>query len=254
MAILGAGGSGKSTVCRLIAGFIPSFFKGTITGSCRIKDREIEKWTPMERRRLSGYLFQNPVNQLSHVKFTVRDEIAFGLENLGVPPKEMGDRVDGMMETLGILHLAHRNPHTLSGGELQKVCLGAVVVMAPEILLLDEPMTQLDPEAAKQIEELIIGLNRSGFTIVVTQSAFNTFTASLDRVVLLEDGRPVAIGAPAQILHSKQLERFGVTPPPFHICARMAKAQSMWPNETPLPTTMAEALAGFQKVLEKRTP
>lgn len=252
IAILGAGGSGKSTLCRLITGFAPSFFKGSLSGSCRIQGRDIQKWSVFDLHRLSGYLFQNTVNQLSHVKFSVRDEIAFGLENLGVAPRDMAARVDGVMRKLGIEHIAHRDPQTLSGGELQKVSLGAVLVMEPEILVLDEPLTYLDPAAAEQIEKLFLQLNRSGCTIVITQNEFNTFTSCLDMVVLLNRGRPIAVDKPSNVLNFGKLEKFGVTPPAFHASARMAKEQALWPANSPLPTTLAEALAGFKEIMEMR--
>src|SRR3990172_890632 len=141
-ALVGANGAGKSTLAYILSGFVPHFYHGKLSGEVTLAGKPT-RLTPLSELVLSaGLIFQNPFNQISGTKFTVREEIAFGLENLGMPRGEMLARIEEVMELIGIAPLAERSPLALSGGQMQRVALAAVLVMRPKVLILDEPTAQ----------------------------------------------------------------------------------------------------------------
>ena len=133
VAIIGPNGAGKSTLCYTIAGFIPHFFKGELDGRVEVAGIETSSSNLSEWVLNVGLVFQNPFNQISGAKYTVYEEVAFGLENLGVPRAEMETRVDQALTLTGISDLADRSPYSLSGGQQQRVALTSILVMEPPI-------------------------------------------------------------------------------------------------------------------------
>jgi len=145
VAIIGPNGAGKSTLCYAIAGFVPHFFRGELSGIVNVAGVESPQSSLHEWVLNVGLAFQNPFNQISGAKYTVYEEIAFGLENIGVPREEMKRRVEDAMKLTGISDLADRSPYSLSGGQQQRVALTSILVMQPKVLVLDEPTSQMDP-------------------------------------------------------------------------------------------------------------
>ena len=134
--ILGANGSGKTTLCSLLRGFMPKFYQGTITGEVLLKGRPIAEYGGQLVKEI-GYVFQNPFTQLSGVKDTVFEEVAYGLENMGVPADDIEAAVIQAMENTNIRDLALKHPRQLSGGQLQRTALASALVQNPDILILD---------------------------------------------------------------------------------------------------------------------
>jgi len=196
--VAGGSGSGKSSLARVLAGLLPDFYGGRFGGKVYFKDRDMRK---IDRRRLArevGMVFQDPEKQL--VMTGVEAEIAFGLENLGLPPKEMFRRVAEVISFLGLTNLRQEFTANLSGGEKQKLALAAVLAMQPQVLICDEPTSQLDPVAAEDFLNLVKRLNEEmGFTIVLIEQRLERCFHLADRVVLMEGGRIVQDGSPEQV-------------------------------------------------------
>ena len=192
--ITGRTGAGKSTLALLAAGFIPRVVRATTSGSAAIDDIDATSATdPSALLGHVGVVFATPANQLSGSKPTVRSELAFGLENLGVPRVDMDPRIDRVMARLGIAHLADREPFALSGGEQQRVAIASIVVMGPGLLVLDEPTAQLDPEGTAATGLLLRELAADGAAILCTEHD-REILAAMDRVVALDAGRLVEPG------------------------------------------------------------
>ncbi len=188
--LLGASGSGKSTLLRALAGLVPHFHGGRFEGRVEIGGRDTRTSRPADLAGTVATLFQDPEEQV--VLTRVAREVAFGLENIGTPPAEIVPRALSALSAVGAAQLAERPVAELSGGELQRVCLASTLALEPELLLLDEPTSQLDPEGAEGLLELAIQL---GATVVLSEQRPERALAVATRVVYLEAGR-VALDAP----------------------------------------------------------
>jgi energy-coupling factor transport system ATP-binding protein len=246
VAIIGPNGAGKSTLCYTMTGFIPHFFKGELNGSVRSAGRDIEKSNLDEIVLDVGLVFQNPFNQISGSKFTVYEELAFGLENLGVPREEMPPRLDQVMQLTGIQDLAQRSPYSLSGGQQQRVALASILVMQPKLLVLDEPTSQLDPIGTREVFQVIKDMSNRGMAVVLVEHKIEWIAEFANRVVVLVDGEIFMQGSPKETLTSLQLNEKGVHVSRYTSIARQAGQEGLWPFQQSLPITLREALTGFR--------
>jgi len=244
--VIGPNGAGKSTLCYTIAGFVPHFFKGEITGSIEVAGKESCRSTLSEWVLNVGLAFQNPFNQISGAKYTVFEEIAFGLENIGVPRDEMKHRVAEAMKLTGITGLADRSPYSLSGGQQQRVALTSILVMQPKVLVLDEPTSQMDPIGTREVFSTIHAMAESGMTVILVEHKVEWIAKFTDRVVALHEGRILLDGKPQDVLTSDLLldKGFGISR--YTSVARKAKEAGFW-NHDKLPITLDEAVDGFKK-------
>ncbi len=195
VAIIGHNGSGKSTLAKMINGLlIPS--EGDVwVSSINTKDEE-HIWTI---RQKVGMVFQNPDNQI--VAPTVEEDVAFGLENLGVPPDEMRQRVDVALRLVDMEDFRKTGPHLLSGGQKQRVAIAGILAMEPECIVLDEPTAMLDPVGRDMVLETVKELNRRGVTIIhVTH--FMEEAIAAHRVVVLSQGRIAFSGSPREVFRA----------------------------------------------------
>lgn len=199
LGIAGRTGAGKSTLALAVAGFIPRVVRASTTGRVLIDGTDAIRAAPGDLIGRVGIVFSTPSNQLSGSKLTVREEVAFGLENLGIPRSGMDGRIDAVMGRLGIGHLAEREPSSLSGGEQQRVAIASIVAMGPTILVLDEPTAELDPAGTTAVADLLDGLAAAGTTILCVEHDPVVLGRS-DRVIVLESGRIIADGLPADAL------------------------------------------------------
>ncbi len=247
LAIIGPNGAGKSTLCYTVAGFIPHFFKGELHGSVEVGGTDLRSSTLNEWVQNVGLAFQNPFNQISGAKFTVYEEVAFGLENLGVPREQIRARVDEALRLNGIDDLASRSPYSLSGGQQQRVALTSILVMQPRVLVLDEPTSQMDPAGTREVFGLIRRLAERGMTVIMAEHKIEWIAAFADRVVALYDGGILLDGKPAEVLTSEALlgKGFGISR--YTSVARRARARGIWPDDRPLPVTLDQAAAGFAR-------
>jgi energy-coupling factor transporter ATP-binding protein EcfA2 len=183
VALVGTLGAGASTLLLVAAGLAPRLTGGRLEGS-------------VARHERSGIVLPTPWTQVSGMAFTVWDEIAFGPANLGWPPHEIARQVDRALEQLELVPLASRDPATLSGGELQRVIIAAILAMDPGVVLLDEPAAELDAEGARTLWRLMRLLAQEGKAVLLATSALDALPDVADRVVWLEDGAVRAVGAP----------------------------------------------------------
>ncbi len=244
-AVIGANNAGKSTLCYALSGFAPHFFQGELAGTVRVMGQETAV-TPLSHLVTQiGLVFQNPAAQISGARFTVAEEVAFGLENLGVPRADIGERVAAALALAGIDDLAQRPPLALSGGQQQRVALAAMLVLKPPILVLDEPTAQLDPPGSAAVFGLLRRLSRQGTTLIIATHKLEWVAAFADRVLLLHDGELVAAGPPQTILTRPDLPALGLRPLRYTEAARLAGERGIWPSAMPLPVTLETAVAGF---------
>lgn len=245
LAIVGSNEAGKSTLCYTLSGFVPHFFQGKLEGNVRVADLELKESNLSEWVLNVGLVFQNPFNQISGAKFTVFEEIAFGLENLGVPRQEMIERVERALSRTGISELADRSPYSLSGGQQQKVALTSILVMEPKVIVLDEPTSQLDPIGAREVFQAIKEMSQSGITVVMAEHKIEWVAEFADRVIALDAGEILVEGSPQQVLTSPLLPENGIGISRYTLVAHQARAQDLWEQDVPLPITLSQALTGF---------
>jgi len=250
VAIIGANGAGKSTLCYALTGFVPHFFQGEMEGQVRVTGFETRERPLEDIVLVAGLVFQNPFNQISGAKFTVYEEVAFGLENLGVPRAEMHPRIDRALALAGITDLADRSPYALSGGQQQRVALASMLVMEPQLLVLDEPTSQLDPVGSREVFGVIRELSRQGITVVMAEHKLEWVATFADRVIVLADGEIVLAGPPHEVLASSVLETYQIGQTRYTLAARRALSEGLWPAGHRLPVTVDEAEAGFRVAWE----
>ncbi|WP_207226265.1 energy-coupling factor ABC transporter ATP-binding protein [Microterricola gilva] len=211
--VVGLNASGKSTLCSLIRGLIPHFHEGALTGTVEILGTNLADWDPAELSRKIGYVFQNPFTQISGVKDTVFEEIALGLENLGVPREEMISRVSQVVAELGLEALIEKNPNGLSGGQRQKVAFASIIAMDADFIVIDEPTSQLDPEASEAVFEIIRDLKRRGKSIILVEHKIDLMAEYADRIIVMKQGRVVMEGDVRDVLTSPVLDEADVPRP-----------------------------------------
>lgn len=188
--VIGPSGGGKSTLLRVLNGLVPHFHGGRISGSAAVDGRDIIA-TPTARLATTvGFVFQDP--ELQAVYDTVEREVAFGLENVGVAPRTMHERVDQALADAGVEHLRHRRIRTLSGGERQRVALASVMALQPRVLVLDEPTSQLDPDGASQLAESVARLSATGRAVVVAEHRVEGVRRAATAVVAVRGGRIIS--------------------------------------------------------------
>jgi energy-coupling factor transporter ATP-binding protein EcfA2 len=193
-----------------------------------------------------GLVFSNPFNQITGARFTVRDEVAFGLENMGAPPEEMGPRVDAMLKFAGLADLAGRSPFALSGGQQQRLAIASVLVMRPKVIVLDEPTSQLDPIGSKEVFAVLRDLAATDeATVFLAEQKLEWVAAFADRVLVLHEGRLVADGPPGEILAAEDLARYGLEPTRYTQAARAARGAGLRDAADELPVTLEEAVEFF---------
>jgi energy-coupling factor transporter ATP-binding protein EcfA2 len=244
VAVIGPNGAGKSTLCYMLAGFIPHFFKGELSGEVEVAGVESGKSNLHEWVLNVGLAFQNPFNQISGAKYTVFEEIAFGLENIGVPRDEMVPRVEEAMKLTGIADLADRSPYSLSGGQQQRVALTSILVMQPKVLVLDEPTSQMDPIGTREVFGVIRRMAERGMTVVLVEHKVEWIANFADRVVALHEGRILLDGKPREVLTSEILPEKGFGVSRYTSVARKARGMGLWKRDS-LPITLEEAVEGF---------
>ena len=231
--IAGANGAGKSTLCQAIVGLVPQFYHGAYGGCVKVKERLAEKVPVQELCEDVGMIFQNPFNQLSGAKDTVYGEVAYGLQNLGVEREEMKSRIEKVLKQLDIWQYRDRNPFDLSGGQMQRVAIASILVMQPEVIILDEPTSQLDPEGTEEVFRVVDQLARSGRTIIMIEQKLEKLAKYCDRLILMSDGKVVDFDTPEKIFARDDLYEIGIEPPAFVRISKMyglSNADGTWPT------------------------
>jgi len=207
--LTGPSGCGKTTLCRCFNGLIPHFYGGKLEGEITVAGLNPSEHPIYEMARHVGMVFQNPENQL--FALTVEKDVAFGLENLGLPRDEIRRRVDWSLKVTGIYDLKDRAPFELSGGQQQRVAIASVLAMQPEIIVLDEPTSFLDPLSAKNILETIYQLNKDlGITVILIEHRLDLAAKYANRVIVMKDGCIVLDEEPRKAFLDERIRLIGV--------------------------------------------
>lgn len=240
--VIGENGGGKTSLCNLLRGLIPHFYRGELEGRVTIDGTDVRAWDTGRLSARIGYVFQNPFTQISGIKATVFEEVAMGLENLGCPKREMVDRVLQICKLLGIEHLMEKNPNELSGGQRQRVAFASILAMDAGILVIDEPTSQLDPQGTQDVFEIIHGLRGSGKTILLVEHKIDLIAEYCDRVLVMQEGRIVRSGPTAEVLAAPDLEDVGAMPPQVAAFGHAMAAAGKPLAEIPITLADAERL------------
>ena len=207
--LTGPSGCGKTTLCRCINGLIPHFYGGEMKGNILVSGMSVRDHEISELAKHVGFVFQNPENQL--FALSVEKDIAFGLENLALPREEMRRRVEWAMKMTGIEDLRERAPHELSGGQQQRVAIACVLAMKPEVMILDEPTSFLDPMVATRLFQVISKLNKElNLTIILVEHRLDLLCQYTDRVIVMDEGEARLDGTPRDVFSSEEAKLLGI--------------------------------------------
>lgn len=239
VALLGHNGSGKSTFAKLCNAMLTP-----TSGTVRVATWDTADEAHLyDIRRTVGMVLQNPDNQL--VSTIVEEDVAFGPENLGVPPEEIRERVDGALREVGMYDYRAHAPHKLSGGQKQRVAIAGILAMRPDCIVLDEPTAMLDPQGRREVIETVRRLNRERGMTVVLITHYMEEAALADRVVVIDDGRVILDGTPREVFtHVEELRAVELdVPQPTELCARLRAAGVPLAADILTPEECVEALA-----------
>ncbi len=214
ISIIGHNGSGKSTLAKLFNALIlPDEGKITVDGFC-----SQDKNSLFEIRQRVGVVFQNPDNQL--VASIVEDDVAFGPENLGIPRKEIGERIDFALKSVVMERFRKKSPERLSGGQKQRIAIAGVLALKPKILVLDESTAMLDPKGRKEVLSVVKKLNKEQGVTVIAITHYMEETVDSDKIIIINDGKVAIEGTPEQVFSQKdKIKEMGLELPPASILA-----------------------------------
>lgn len=243
--VIGKNGSGKSTFTQALIGLVPNFYRGAYGGSVKVDGVNVNDVETDDLCQKIGLVFQNPFNQVSGSKNTVYEEIAFGLENLGIPRDEMHKRIKDAMKLLDIERFTDREPFALSGGQMQRMAIASIIAMDPEVIILDEPTSQLDPQGSEEVFQAVQNLSQRGITVIMVEHKMEKIAAYSDRVMLLDDGKLIDFDTPQKVFSRDDLAEHGVQAPAF---ARIGKGLGVrHPKTKQYPVTLEEAKEALTK-------
>lgn len=212
LALAGPSGCGKSTLLRAVNGLIPHMYNGEYAGTVTVGGREVAKTPMRDLAQTVGFLFQNPENQI--FMFSAERDVAFGLENIGMPREQMRARVDEAVRMMGVADLAKRAPHELSDGQKQRVALAGVLAMRPKLIILDEPTSLLDPMTASELVSSVDRIRKeTAATFVIVEHRLDLLVRIADRLVVMSEGKKVMDGKPSDVLADADAEGYGVAVP-----------------------------------------
>ncbi len=219
-AVLGHNGSGKSTLAKLLNGLLQPTKGKVLVEGMDTSDEE----HAIDIKRTVGMVFQNPDNQL--VATVVDEDVAFGLENLGMKHSEMVKRVDEALASVGMLEFKKSAPHNLSGGQKQRVAIAGIIAMEPKCIVFDEPTAMLDPRGRKEVMEVILRLCREKNITVILITHYMNEAALADRAIVLDKGEIVLDGKPRDVFSEIDiLKHAGLdVPQPTELCAMLKKS------------------------------
>jgi len=234
-AVIGKNGSGKTTFCNMLRRFVPDFYKGELTGKITLEDKELKDYSQKELVQKIGFVFQNPFTQISGVRDTVFEEIAYGLENLGLEKEEIISRVEKILKLLEIEKLRDRNPYDLSGGQKQRVALASIIAMDPDILVIDEPTSQLDPKGTEDIFKIINLMANEGKTIILVEHKLELIAEYAQNILVFDEGEIILSGKAEEVLNNKILLEKEIGMTQYSILAyELEKARKVELEEIPI--------------------
>jgi energy-coupling factor transporter ATP-binding protein EcfA2 len=243
--ISGSTDAGKSSVVRAIASYIPHFFEGDFSGTVTVDGQDTTETTIGELSDQVGILFEDPFDQLTGSSTTVFEEVAFGLENRGLPKNEIVDRVYDSLETVGLEDQLKRNPQQLSGGQTQRLALASILALDPTLLVLDEPTSQLDPQGTEEVFDIVAEMDSSEYTVVVVSQNLQRLAPHLDRLLMMEAGEIRYDDEPEEVLVQDDVSQMVSVPTTVQIGMRL-RSQGLVDESTPVPLDSDAAVAELE--------
>ena len=245
--VAGPSGGGKSTLCRCLTGLIPHFYGGELVGNIAVFGQDVASLLPHDLVPRVGMVFQNPQDQLLAV--TVEDDVAFGPQQLALPRAEIHRRVDDALAAVGAGDLRRRSVFNLSSGQQQRVALAGALALQPELLILDEPTSQIDPTGAAAFLDTVARLHQErGLTVVLVEHRLAHVLPAVDRMIVVAGGRIAADGPPRHVLAGGALDGLGLALPPVVRLALDLRKAGVALNSLPL--TVDEAAVAIGGVLD----
>jgi energy-coupling factor transporter ATP-binding protein EcfA2 len=236
LGITGPSGAGKSTFCLSLNGLVPHVIEGTMRGTVSVRGFDTRKSEVSQLSSFVGIVFQDPRSQLTGSAMTVEEEVAFGLQNLGVPREAMRDRITEALDAVGLSGFETRAPFELSGGEQQRLSLATAIAMRPQIMILDEPTELLDPEGAVSVMKAVHSVHeRYHMTTILVSNQPETLAQYAERICILNDGRIVAVDSPQEFSRKVRFaEKLGIRHTQVAQVAAMLDDKGLWRGDYPL--------------------
>jgi energy-coupling factor transporter ATP-binding protein EcfA2 len=237
--LAGETGSGKTSLIRCMNGLIPQFYAGFYKGKVEIQGKNTVETSIADLSTEVGIVFQNPENQL--ISMNVEHEIAFGLENLGIPPKDISNRIKEAASLTEIEHILDKAPFELSGGEQQRVAIASIIVLEPKILILDEPTALLDPYMAKKIINLLQEIKREkNITILISEHRLDLILPLTEQIILMKRGNIIEYDSCEQIINGENFQRLRLNKPIIFSIFNKLKKEKLFNKK--IPTSIPEAI------------
>lgn len=221
--IIGANKAGKTTLAKSLAGLVPHFYKGDFSGDIVIDNLNTKEESISEISLKVGLVFQDPFNQISGAKLTVYDEVAFGLENIGLEREKMIGRIDYYLDLMGITAQKNSNPFELSGGQMQRLAIASIMAREPEIFVLDEPSSQLDPQGTEEVFEAVDKLREKNLTVIMVSQKVEKMAKYANKILLLNEGSLIDFDKTEKIFSREDLKDYGVRAPVYTEIAKELK-------------------------------
>ncbi len=237
--LCGETGSGKTTLIRSMNGLIPQFYPGYYKGNVIVNGKDNSETPIAELAKDVGIVFQNPENQL--IAMDVENEIAFGMENLGFPKEKMIEKLKNITRTMEIEHLLDKAPFELSGGEEQRVAIASILVLEPKILILDEPLSSLDPRMACKIISLLKKIqNETKTTIIISEHRMDLILPVVDELILMSNGSVLEHDTKENVLNGNTFHNLNLNKPIIYSIFSQLKKENLFTEK--IPASISEAI------------
>src|ERR671911_1668019 len=246
--ITGLAEAGKSTFCRLIAGYIPHFFQGEFSGRVNVAGKDTRETTIGELAEWVGFVFENPFDQLTGASLTVLEEAAFALENMGLAREQIRLRAEKSLTQVGMEDLKDRHPQQLSGGQSQRLALASILAVQPEVFILDEPTSQLDPLGVEEVFDVISDMHTRGNTLIVVSQDLDHLAIRSDRLMVIDKGEIKWDGDPREVLLEAAEARYPILIPDVLEISRKLRAAGRIPSSPPAPLTLEQAATELSSI------
>ncbi len=245
--LCGPTGCGKTTLCRCLTGLIPHFHSGYFEGDVLIDGLNTKNVPVYRLAKKVGMVFQNPENQL--IAMNVERELGFAMENLGYPPETIWEKIEEIIEQFQLQTLRKKAPFELSGGEQQKVAIASILTLDPDIIILDEPTSNLDPLAAEKILGLLKKLNlERNKTIILIEHRLELVAPLINRLLLMDKGKLILDAPPEKALRDKKLKNLGIGIPKIIQLYELLEKEGIHFEKIPLtPFEFAEAIQSIRE-------
>jgi energy-coupling factor transporter ATP-binding protein EcfA2 len=245
--LAGETGSGKTSLIRCMNGLIPQFYSGYYKGWVEVNGIDTTNTSIADLSTFVGIVFQNPENQL--VSMNVEHEIAFGLENLGIPKDQIKQKIDEVVQLTGIENILNKAPFEISGGEQQRVALASILALNPKILILDEPTSNLDPFFASKILTLLQKIHQErDITIIISEHRLDLLISIVDEIILMNKGKIIEHGEKDEVINNTNFEQLKINKPFIHSLFTNLKSEKLFDGN--IPFNLSEAARIIKRLKE----